>query len=71
VFLGLLLCLPLAVVYIRNGLSLDGDDNVQAHLSVTGLGLVIMGTQLFLSTLLFHGAVVATRQGRPRIGGGS
>jgi glycosyltransferase involved in cell wall biosynthesis len=61
-FVGFLLCVPLAVVYIQNGLALGDGDNTAAHLSVTGLGLVIMGAQLFLSTLLFHGAVVATRQ---------
>lgn len=64
-FVGVILCVPLAVVYVSDGLSLDDGDNVQAHLSVTGLGLIIVGSQLFLSTLLFHGAVVATRQGRP------
>jgi glycosyltransferase involved in cell wall biosynthesis len=61
-FGGFLLCIPLAVIYVRNGLALDDGDNIEAHLAVTGLGFIIMGVQLFLSTLLFHGAVVATRQ---------
>jgi len=34
---------------------------------VTGLAAVIAGAQLFIFTLLLHGAVVATAHGRPRL----
>ena len=51
-WLGVALTIPLAATPTsRNDLALDRADAVQNHLAVTGLGLVIVGAQLFVSTL--------------------
>ena len=55
------------VSYLANDLALQQADTVQNHLAVTGLAFVITGAQLFIFTLLLHGAVVATARGRPRL----
>jgi glycosyltransferase involved in cell wall biosynthesis len=67
VVLGIALAIPLVVSYLGNDLALQSADTVQNHLAVTGLAAVIVGAQLFVFTLLLHGAVVATTQGRPRL----
>jgi len=60
VVLGLALGVPLLVDYVRNDLRLVDADAVPNHLAVTGLTCIVAGAQLFVSTLLLHGAVVAT-----------
>jgi glycosyltransferase involved in cell wall biosynthesis len=65
VVLGIVLAIPLVVSYLENDLALQRADTVENHLAVTGLAAVIAGAQLFVFTLLLHGAVVATTQGRP------
>jgi hypothetical protein len=60
VLLGIGLAVPLAVVYIRNGLVLSAANFVQDHIAVTGLAAAIAGAQLFVFELLLQGAVVAT-----------
>jgi glycosyltransferase involved in cell wall biosynthesis len=67
VVLGIALAIPLVVSYLGNDLALQSANTVQNHLAVTGLAAVIVGAQLFVFTLLLHGAVVATTQGRPRL----
>lgn len=67
--LGVALAIPLVVTYIRNGLALSNPDALANHLALTGLAAVITGAQLFVSTLLLHGAVVATTRRRPRLQG--
>jgi glycosyltransferase involved in cell wall biosynthesis len=69
VALGIALAIPLVVTYIGNGLALQRSDALSNHLAVTGLAAVMSGAQLFVSTLLLHGAVVAITQRRPSIGG--
>lgn len=66
--LGVLLTIPLVHTYFTNDLALERGDSVPAHLAVTGLGLVVMGAQLFVSTLLLHGATIAVTQRRPVFG---
>jgi glycosyltransferase involved in cell wall biosynthesis len=63
VLLGIALAVPLVVSYIRNDLALQSADTIANHLAVTGLAAVIVGAQLFILTLLLHGAVVATTHG--------
>ena len=65
VVLGIALAIPLVVAYLGNDLALQSADTVENHLAVTGLAAVIAGAQLFVFTLLLHGAVVATTHGRP------
>jgi hypothetical protein len=63
---GVGLCVPLVETYVSQGLRLDRVDAVENHLAVTGLATIIAGAQLFVFTLLIHGAVVATsRAPRP------
>lgn len=57
---GIALTIPLVATYIANDLALERADALENHLSVTGLAAVITGAQLFIFTLLLHGAVVAT-----------
>jgi glycosyltransferase involved in cell wall biosynthesis len=70
VVLGIALAIPLVASYVSNDLTLQSADTWQNHLAVTGLGGVIAGAQLFVFTLLLHGAVVATTHGRPGLPGG-
>jgi uncharacterized membrane protein YidH (DUF202 family) len=65
VLLGIALAVPLVVSYLANDLALQRADTLENHLAVTGLAAVIAGAQLFVFTLLLHGAVVATTHGRP------
>jgi glycosyltransferase involved in cell wall biosynthesis len=60
VIAGIALTIPLVATYIANDLALQRADALENHLSVTGLAAVIIGAQLFVFTLLLHGAVVAT-----------
>jgi glycosyltransferase involved in cell wall biosynthesis len=57
---GVALAIPLVVTYISNDLALERADALENHLAVTGLAAVITGAQLFVFTLLLHGAAVAT-----------
>ena len=66
VLLGIGLGIPLVVAYINNDYALTTANLVQDHLAVTGLAAVIAGAQLFVFTLLLHGAVLATARTRPR-----
>ena len=63
--LGIGCAIPLVATYIGNGLALERSDALPNHLAVTGVALAILGAQLFVFTLLLHGAVVATTRGRP------
>jgi glycosyltransferase involved in cell wall biosynthesis len=65
VVLGIAAAIPLIVSYLSNDLALERPDTVENHLAVTGLAAVIAGAQLFVFTLLLHGAIVATTHGRP------
>lgn len=66
VIAGIALALPLVVTYVSSDLALERADTLENHLAVTGLGAVVVGAQLFVSTLLLHGTVVATaRQQSP------
>src|SRR5918999_5827583 len=65
VLLGIALTIPLVVSYLANDLALQRADTLENHLAVTGLAAVIAGAQLFVFTLLLHGAIVATTHGRP------
>jgi glycosyltransferase involved in cell wall biosynthesis len=67
VLLGIAFAIPLVVSYLANDLALQSADTVQNHLAVTGLAAVIAGAQLFVFTLLLHGAVVATTHRRPAL----
>jgi hypothetical protein len=67
ILLGIGLAVPLVVSYVRNDLALQSADTIANHLAVTGLAAVIIGAQLFILTLLLHGAVVATTHGRPGV----
>jgi hypothetical protein len=66
---GIALAIPLVATYIGNGLALEQADALPNHLAVTGGALAILGVQLFVFTLLLHGAVVATTQRRPTASG--
>jgi glycosyltransferase involved in cell wall biosynthesis len=70
VILGIALAIPLVVSYLANDLALQSANTVQNHLAVTGLAAVIAGAQLFVFTLLLHGAVVATTQRSPGLPAG-
>jgi glycosyltransferase involved in cell wall biosynthesis len=70
VVLGIALAIPLVVSYVGNDLALQRADTVENHLAVTGLAAVIAGAQLFVFTLLLHGAIVATTHGRPTLRAG-
>lgn len=64
--LGVAMTVPLAVTYFSNDLALEQGDSRASHLAVTGLGLIVVGAQLFVSTLLLHGAMISIHQGWPR-----
>lgn len=64
--LGIALAIPLVATYIGGDLELQRADTVENHLAVTGLAAVVVGAQLFVFTLLFHGTVVATDHVRRR-----
>jgi len=68
---GIAMAIPLVATYIGNGLALEQADALPNHLAVTGGAFAIVGVQLFVFTLLLHGAVVATTQRRPAVPGGS
>jgi glycosyltransferase involved in cell wall biosynthesis len=65
--LGFALAIPLVVRYVTHDLALDSSDAVQNHLAVTGLAAAITGAQLFVSTLLLHGTIIATTRARPKV----
>ncbi len=65
VVLGVALAIPLVVTFSSNDLALNGSDAVVNHVAVTGLAAAITGAQLFVSTLLLHGTIIATTRGRP------
>jgi glycosyltransferase involved in cell wall biosynthesis len=65
VIVGIASAIPLLVTYITKGLALNGSDAVVNHVAVTGLAAAITGAQLFVSTLLLHGTIIATTRGRP------
>jgi glycosyltransferase involved in cell wall biosynthesis len=60
VLAGVAFAIPLVATYIANDLELQRADALENHLAVTGLAAVMAGAQLFVFTLLLHGAVVAT-----------
>lgn len=66
VLLGIGLGIPLVVAYIGDNYALTSANLLQDHFAVTGLASVIAGAQLFVFTLLLHGAVLATARSRPR-----
>ena len=63
VIVGVCLALPLVISYLDNDFRLTATDNARNHLAVTGMAAVITGVQLFVFTLLLHGAVAATTGG--------
>ncbi len=65
--LGVALVIPLLTTYVSNDLALSGSDSVVNHVAVTGLACAITGAQLFVSTLLLHGTIIATTRGRPMV----
>ncbi len=67
VVLGVLLAVPLFITYVNSDLALGGSDAVANHVAVTGLACAITGAQLFVSTLLLHGTIIATTRGRPMV----
>jgi glycosyltransferase involved in cell wall biosynthesis len=67
VVLGIALAVPLVVQYVSSDLALEQPDTIQNHLALTGLACVLTGVQLFVFTLLLHGAVMATTRGRPAV----
>jgi glycosyltransferase involved in cell wall biosynthesis len=67
---GIALAIPLIATYVGNSFRLEQTDTISNHLALTGVALALLGAQLFVFTLLLHGAVVATARRRPAIGGG-
>ena len=63
--LGVALAVPLLVTYARNDFALTRADSVQNHLAVTGLAAAIAGAQLFVSTLVLHGTILAVARPLP------
>ena len=63
--LGVVLALPLVVDYATSDFALTRADSVQNHLAVTGLAAAITGAQLFVSTLVLHGTILATSRPLP------
>jgi glycosyltransferase involved in cell wall biosynthesis len=61
---GVLLAVPLVVTYTANDLALERADTIQNHLAVTGLATTLVGAQLFVSTLVLHGTIIATTRAR-------
>jgi hypothetical protein len=66
VALGIGLGLPLALEYMSNDFVLDPEITTQNNLAVTGLAAAIIGAQLFVSTLVLHGTILATSASRLR-----
>jgi glycosyltransferase involved in cell wall biosynthesis len=64
VLAGIGLAVPLVVSYFDNGFKLSAANSHENHLAVTGVAAAISGAQLFISTLLLHATVTATRQRR-------
>jgi glycosyltransferase involved in cell wall biosynthesis len=64
VVLGIGLTVPLVLSYFENDFRLSPAASGEQHLAVTGLAVVVSGAQLFVFTLLLHGAVAATTRGR-------
>ena len=58
--------IPLVVWWVSHDLRLSDPETVQNHLAVTGLAAVVVGTQLFVSTLVIHGAFLVTTHPRPK-----
>jgi hypothetical protein len=67
---GIALAIPLIATYVGNSFRLENTDTIANHLALTGVALALLGAQLFVFTLLLHGAVVATTRRRPIVGGG-
>jgi glycosyltransferase involved in cell wall biosynthesis len=67
VLLGVTLAIPLLVTYVTSDFALDRADTIQNHLAVTGLAATITGSQLFVSTLVLHGTILATARVRPHV----
>jgi glycosyltransferase involved in cell wall biosynthesis len=67
VLLGVALAIPLLVTYATSDFALDRADTIQNHLAVTGLAATITGAQLFVSTLVLHGTILATARVRPHV----
>jgi len=63
---GVLLAIPLVVTYTANDLALEQANTIQNHLAVTGLAAAVAGAQLFVSTLVLHGTIIATTRPRAR-----
>jgi hypothetical protein len=70
VALGVALALPLVISYFDNDLQLSAAESGENHVAVTGMAAAISGAQLFVFTLLLHGAVVATERSRERLRSG-
>jgi hypothetical protein len=66
VALGIGLALPLTLKYVSNDFLLDPEISMQNNLAVTGLAAAITGAQLFVSTLVLQGTIIATTRPRPR-----
>ena len=67
VLFGVALAIPLLVTYATSDFALDRADTIQNHLAVTGLAATITGAQLFVSTLVLHGTILATAHVRPHL----
>jgi glycosyltransferase involved in cell wall biosynthesis len=67
VLFGVALAIPLLVTYATSDFALDQADTIQNHLAVTGLAATITGAQLFVSTLVLHGTILATAHVRPHL----
>jgi glycosyltransferase involved in cell wall biosynthesis len=65
---GVFLAIPLVVTYTGNDLALEEANTIQNHLAVTGLAAAVVGAQLFVSTLVLHGTIIATTRPRARAG---
>ena len=67
VLLGIGLSIPLVLRYVSHDFMLSRSDTLPNHLAVTGLASAITGAQIFVSTLLLHGTMIATTRGRPAV----
>jgi glycosyltransferase involved in cell wall biosynthesis len=63
--LGVALTVPLVITYVTSDFALTRADSIQNHLAVTGLAAAITGAQLFVSTLVLHGTILATARTSP------
>jgi glycosyltransferase involved in cell wall biosynthesis len=63
--LGVVLALPLVVTYATSDFALTRADSMQNHLAVTGLAAAIAAAQLFVSTLVLHGTILAIARPLP------